>query len=196
VIRDCLSGLLARALLSSACGDLAGLLREVAADLAALGVPVDGVVSDGQHSIRLAIARVWPDVPHQLCHFHYLREAALPIFEADRHARKELKKTVRGVRPIERKVEGRTDEEARVVQGYCAAVRGALTDDGPLEACACTTGWRRSRPAGSSKRGAPASGVEEAAVPARQGSGPDPDAVIRRTFRWAAARILKNTAGR
>jgi hypothetical protein len=136
VIRDCLSGLvlLARALLSSACGDLAGLLRAVAADLAALGVPVDG--SDGQPSIRLAIARVWPDVPHQLCHFHYLREAALPVYEADRHAKKELKKTVRGVRPIERTVEDRTDEEARVVQGYCAAIRGALTDDGrpPLEA--------------------------------------------------------------
>ena len=132
VIRDCLSGLvlLARALLSSACGDLAGLLREVAADLAALGVPVAGVVSDGQHSIRLAIATVWPDVPHQLCHFHYLREAALPIFEADRHAKKEVKKTVRGVRPIERKVEGWSDEEAQIVQGYCAAVRSALTDDG------------------------------------------------------------------
>src|SRR3954447_19128275 len=51
VIRDCLSGLVlwARALLSSACNELAGLLREVAADLAALGVPVNGVVSDGQH---------------------------------------------------------------------------------------------------------------------------------------------------
>jgi len=138
VIRDVLSGLvlLARALLLSARDDLAGLLREVAADLATLGVPVAGVVSDGQRSIRLAIAKVWPDVPHQLCHFHYLREAALPIFEADRHAKKELKKAVRGVRPIERKVEGRTDEEARIVQGYCAAVRSALTDDGraPLEA--------------------------------------------------------------
>jgi len=136
VIRDCLSGLvlLARALLSSACNELAGLLREVAADLAAFGVPVDGVVSDGQPSIRLAISKVWPDVPHQLCHFHYLREAALPIFEADRHAKKELKKTVRGVRPIERRIEGRTDAEAQIVQGYCAAVRSALTDDGPLEA--------------------------------------------------------------
>jgi hypothetical protein len=92
--------------------------------------------------------------------FHYLREATLPVYEA--RAKKELKKTVRGVRPIERKVEDRTDEEARVVQGYCAAIRGALTDDGPLEACGCMTGWRRSRPAGSSKRGAPASGVEEA----------------------------------
>src|SRR5687768_12140171 len=128
--------LLARALLSSACDDLAGLLREVAADLAALGVPVDGAVSDGQHSIRLAIAKVWPDAPQQLCHFHYLREAALPIYEADRHAKKELKKTVRGVRPIERRIEGRTDEAAQIVQGYCAAVRSALTDDGrpPLEA--------------------------------------------------------------
>jgi len=136
VIRECLSGLvlLARALLSSACPDLAGLLREVAAELAAIGVPVVGVVSDGQHSIRLAVGKVWPDVPHQLCHFHYLREAALPIFEADRHATKELKKMVRGVRPIERKVEGRSDAEAQIVQGYCAAVRSALTDDGPLEA--------------------------------------------------------------
>jgi hypothetical protein len=35
---------------------------------------------------------VFPDVPHQLCHFHYLREAAKPIYEADRHAKKELKK--------------------------------------------------------------------------------------------------------
>ena len=158
MIRECLSGLvlLARALLSSACDELAGLLREVAADLAALGVPVNGVVSDGRHSIRLAIARVWPDVPHQLCHFHYLREAALPIFEADRHAKKEVKKTVRGVRPIERRIEGRTDAEAQIVQGYCAAVRSALTDDGrpPLEACGCTIAWRRSRPVltGSSKR--------------------------------------------
>src|SRR3954449_3584991 len=138
VIRECLSGLvlLARALLSSACPDLAGLLREVAAELAALGVPVVGVVSDGQHSIRLAVGKVWPDVPHQLCHFHYLREAALPIFEADRHAKKELKKTVHGVRPIERRIEGRTDAAAQIVQGYCAAVRSALTDDGrpPLEA--------------------------------------------------------------
>ena len=43
---------------------------------------------------------------------------------------------MRGVRPIERTVEGRSDEAARIVQGYCAAVRSALTDDGrpPLEA--------------------------------------------------------------
>ena len=74
--------------------------------------------------------RVLPAAAHQLCQFHYLREAAKPIFEADRHAKKELKKKVRGVRPIERKVEGRDDPEAKGVRGYCAAVRSALTDDG------------------------------------------------------------------
>ena len=43
---------------------------------------------------------------------------------------------MRGIRPLERTVEGREDEEAHIVQGYCAAVRSALTDDGrpPLEA--------------------------------------------------------------
>ena len=77
-----------------------------------------------------------PGIPHQLCHFHYLREAAKPIAAADLHAKKELKKQVRGVRPIERALENRTDEEAEAIRGYCLAVRSALTDDGqpPLDA--------------------------------------------------------------
>lgn len=50
-----------------------------------------------------------------------LGEAATPISEADRHAKKELKKQVRGVRPIERALEGRMDEEAEAVRGYCLA---------------------------------------------------------------------------
>ena len=41
---------------------------------------------------------------------------------------------MRGIRPLERAVEG--GEEAEIVQGYCAAVRSALSDDGrsPVEA--------------------------------------------------------------
>jgi transposase-like protein len=135
VVRDCLSGevLLARSLLSSRQKDLAALLAEVRD---AIGVPVVAVVSDGQHSIRKAVAQALPGVPHQLCHFHYLREAALPVFEADRNAKKELKKRVRKVRPIERAAEGRDGPEAEAVRGYCSAVRSALTDDGrpPLDA--------------------------------------------------------------
>src|SRR5262245_62105027 len=136
VLRECLSGsvLLAQSLLSSTQDDLAGLLRQ-ATDL--FDVPVLAVVSDGQHSIRNAVAQALPGVSHQLCQFHYLREAGTPIYELDRHAKKELKKTVRGIRAIERQVEeAKGDPLAEVVQGYCAAVRSALTDDGrpPLDA--------------------------------------------------------------
>ncbi len=135
VLRDCLSGevLLARSLLGAAESELVPLLEEVRR---ALPVPILGVVSDGQHSIRNAVASALPGVPHQLCQFHYLREAAKPVYEADRHAKKELKKHVRGVRPIERALEARDDPEAEAVRGYCLAVRSALTDDGrpPLSA--------------------------------------------------------------
>lgn len=135
VIRDCLSGevLLARPLLSSAQDDLAALLEEVKA---ALPVPVEALVSDGQQSLRKAIAKAFPGTPHGLCHFHYLREAARPIYEADRHAKKELKKQVRSVRQLERQAEQREDATGQVIHDYCQAVRSALTDDGrpPLEA--------------------------------------------------------------
>jgi hypothetical protein len=135
VFRDVLSGevLLARSLLSSTQDDLAKLIGEVEE---ALEVPIVGVVSDGQDSIRKAVKKALDQVPHQLCHFHYLREAAKTVYEADRHAKVQLKKPVRGIRPIERTVEGRQDPEAEVIRGYCAAVRSALTDDGrpPLDA--------------------------------------------------------------
>lgn len=135
VLRDCLSGeiLLARSLLGATEADLTPLITEVRD---ALPVPIRGVISDGQHAIRRAVASVLPGVPHQLCQFHYLREAARPIYEADRHAKTQLKKHVRGVRPIERALESRQDEAADIVRGYCLAVRSALTDDGRAPLCA------------------------------------------------------------
>jgi hypothetical protein len=138
VVRDCSSGevLVARSLLGATEHDLAPLLQEAASICRKLDLPIAGVITDGQRSIRKAVARALPGVPHQLCHFHYLREAATPIADANRHAKKELKKQVRGVRPLERGLEERTDEEAEAVRGYCLAVRSALTDDGqpPLNA--------------------------------------------------------------
>jgi hypothetical protein len=138
VLRDCCSGevLLARSLLGATENDLVPLLQEVATLCKSLDIPIAGVVSDGQQSIRNAVARALPSIPHQLCHFHYFREAAKLMADADRHAKKELKKHVRGVRPIERALEERTDEEAEAVRGYGLAVRSALTDDGqpPLDA--------------------------------------------------------------
>jgi hypothetical protein len=134
VLRDVLSGtvLLARSLLGAREADLVPLVEEVAG---ALPVPIVGGISDGQRAIRNAVRTALPGVPHQLCQFHYLREAAKPPVEADRHAKKGLKKQVRGVRPIERALEARRDPGAEAVRGYALAVRSALTDAGhpPLD---------------------------------------------------------------
>jgi len=72
VVRDSVSGeiLLARPLLSEREVDLVTLLGEVRE---AFSVPIRGIISDGQKSIRNAVATAFPGIPHQLCHFHYLR---------------------------------------------------------------------------------------------------------------------------
>jgi len=137
VVRDCLSEeiLLARPLLSSTQADLTALLTEVKDLLKELVVPVKGVISDGEETIGKAVAFVFPHVPHQLCQFHYLKDATKPLYDADRHAKTELKKHLRGVRPIERALEEQSTPENEAIRGYCLAVRAALTDDGrsPLQ---------------------------------------------------------------
>jgi hypothetical protein len=165
-LRDCLSGevLLARSLLSATQDDLADLLWKVKQ---ALGVPIVGVISDGQPSIRCAVKTALPEVPHQLGHFHYLQAAAKPVYEANRHAKKALRKRVRGVRSIARQLEQRTDPEAEVMRGYCSAVRRALTDDGRppwlLRGSSCTIdsvrfpkAWSASQKGGFAKAARPA----------------------------------------
>jgi hypothetical protein len=207
ILRDCLSGeiLLAKSLLSSTAKDLAGLITQVRR---ALPVPITGVVTDGQGSIRKAVAKALPGVPHQLCHFHYLREAAQPIYEADRHAKKELKQRVRGIRPIERQAEkgaegGQDDEEAEVVRGYCAAVRAALTDDGlpPLTASGLKLHDRLSRITASLDHVAAVAGSLPGGLKRLQQllrRGLEETATlwpaVREAYKWVkrVARILKN----
>jgi hypothetical protein len=206
VLRDCLSGeiLLAKSPLSGTIADLANLLAEVRD---ALPVPITGVVSDGQGPIRKAVARTLPGVPHQLCHFHYLREAARPMCEADRHARKELKKRTRGVRPIERAAQGQADVEGEVVRGYCAAVRSALTDDGrpPLVAFGLRLHDRlEAIAAGLDRVEAGRGALPKGLVRLRQllRRGLEETAAlwpgVRRVYRWVrrVARLLENEKGK
>jgi hypothetical protein len=61
----------------------------------AWGLPVKGIISDAQESIRLVVAQVWPDQPHQNCQFHCLKEAGRPTAEADRALKTRLKKKLR-----------------------------------------------------------------------------------------------------
>src|SRR4051794_28843464 len=202
VLRDCLSGeiLLAKSLLSSTATDLAGLITEVQT---VLPVPITGVVSDGQGPIRKAVKETLKGVPHQLCHFHYLREAAKPISEADRHAKKELKERVRGIRPIEREAEKERSEEAEVVRDYCAAVRAALTDDGrpPLAASGLKLQERLTEVAASLDRvttqaGHPPRGLERLRRLLRRGLEQTASLwpPVQATYRWVkrVARFLEN----
>jgi len=90
VIRECQSGelLLARTLLSARHQDLAELLKQVKQ---VLQLPIAGVISDGQQSIRQAVKTALPEVAHALCHFHYLREAAKEFTRQTVTLKKELK---------------------------------------------------------------------------------------------------------
>ncbi len=112
------------------------MLTEVKEQLKQLEVAVKGVISDGQETIGSAVAFVFPKAPHQLCQFHYLKDAVDALYEADRQDIPQLKTHVRGVRPLERALEERSDPEAEAIRGYCLAVRSSLTDDGrpPLQA--------------------------------------------------------------
>lgn len=110
------------------------LLREVKE---AIGVPIAGVISDGQQSIRKAALGGIAWSGSWLMSFPLFTVSFKPIYAADRHAKKELKKQVRGVRAIERSVAISGDDPvSKTAKSYCLAVRSALTDDGrpPLEA--------------------------------------------------------------
>jgi len=148
----------AEALLSSATAEVQQLLAQARSWAAELGKPVRLWISDKQDAFVRGIAAEFPGVPHRYCANHFLRDVAKPILEADSHAKVHMRRTVRGLRAIEREVltEQRTPAlpaplappceatpsdavqadaaSQEVVLDYCAAVRGILNDDqgGPL----------------------------------------------------------------
>ena len=67
-------------------------IEKLIAQVKQLGVPIVGVISDKQESICLAIERQLSGVPHQLCHYHFLKDLAQPVCEADRTRSEGVKK--------------------------------------------------------------------------------------------------------
>lgn len=133
ILRDVCSGrvFVAKTLLSSATSEIELLIDEVLS----LGLPIVGVMSDKQESICLAVQQKLPTVPQQMCQYHYLKDVAQPVCEADRHVKKELKKKVRGIRDIERQAAQSPSNEAQLAADYRLAIRTVMRDDGksPLE---------------------------------------------------------------
>lgn len=116
-------------------------IKRLLAPVLALGLPILGAVSDAQESLCQAIAALWPDIPHQLCQFHYLREASRPIDELDRGLRKQIRKqiqqSVRATRDqLERQAAARAEtepeeaEQLAVLSDDALSVQTALNLDG------------------------------------------------------------------
>jgi len=148
----------AEALLSSAMVEVQQLLAQARSWVEWLGKPVRLWISDKQDAFVRGIAAEFPDVAHRYCANHFLRDVAKPVLDADSRAKVKMRRTVRGLRTIEREVladrrpseppplaeapqETPPSEESQAKEGaqavvldYCAAVRGILNDDqgGPL----------------------------------------------------------------
>lgn len=69
-----------------------GSLLQPVADL---GFPLLATVSDKQGCVRKALTEVWPAVPHQWCHSHYLGNATQPIYDRDSALKTELRQHIR-----------------------------------------------------------------------------------------------------
>ena len=130
VIREVLSGtiLAAHNLKSSASQELIGIIQPILD----WGYPIQGFISDGQQSIRLAIEQIAPDIPYQYCQFHYFKDIAKPLVEKDRKLKTNIKKKLRGIREVERKIENSPSKniEEEVASDYIAAIRSVLLEDG------------------------------------------------------------------
>ncbi|MCK4451725.1 MAG: hypothetical protein KAX26_14160 [Anaerolineae bacterium] len=98
-----------------------------------MGLPWHGVVSDAQESIRTAVGKELPGVPHQACQSHCLRKAGDLTFQADRNTKKCLKATFRQrLRRVERRIERlpETDPYKPVLTDYADAMRSTLLEGG------------------------------------------------------------------
>jgi hypothetical protein len=129
VIREVLTRtvLAAKCLQNSSSENIEEFLKQVARP----GIKIIGVVSDGQSSLKLGISKAFPGVPHQLCHYHFLRNIAFQFVGKDRKMKKEIKKKVRGISAIEKRVPTELEgEECDVVLGYLQAVRALLVVKG------------------------------------------------------------------
>lgn len=119
-------------------------LKQILAPVVALNVPILGVISDAQPTELQAVAELWPDVPHQICQFHALREAGRLIYNADHRVKTDMRISMqqktheyrhnlhKRLREAEEKKEENEQaiKQLHILEEYAAMVEGALNIDG------------------------------------------------------------------
>lgn len=140
LVRDVLTGRVLAAE-NVRCSDVP-TLRALLQPIQALDLPVLAAISDAQASIRQAVSALWPQIPHQVCQFHYLREASRPLYEANRTLRKEIRKAIQQpVRTLRTQLGQRiakldsadqatTVAQLQILDDYALAVQTAINLDG------------------------------------------------------------------
>ncbi len=115
-------------------------LKQLLAPVVALEVPVIGVISDAQPTELQAVAEVWPNIPHQICQFHALREAGRLIYNADHRVKTDMRIRMQerthtyrhDLHKRLREAEERKEEQEQainqlqILEEYAATVEGAL----------------------------------------------------------------------
>jgi len=89
-----------------------------------------------------ALQELWPDVPHQVCQFHVLREASRPAYEEDRKINTAMRKSIQPkVNSVRKQIKihmqkgQKTAEEIEqldILGDYALGIQAALNMDGTL----------------------------------------------------------------
>jgi len=95
LVRDALTGRVLAA--ENVTSSETAVMKALLAPVVALGVKVLGTITDAQESELLAVEELWPDVPHQVCQFHALRDASKMAFEADKAVKTAMRKRLHGI---------------------------------------------------------------------------------------------------
>lgn len=135
IFRDNLSGCrLHSAVLFSA--DAESIAQELE-KVKSLGLPVQAVISDDESATVTAVAAVFPDIPHGLCHIHFLKAAQRPVYQADQKLARELKRPMRAMTKVEKllrhhpeTVEDLSNNQQQALRRYLDAMRAVLLTKG------------------------------------------------------------------
>ena len=138
LIRDVLTGRLLHA--ENVTESTKERLKQLLAPVVALELPVNGVISDAQPTELQAVAELWPNIPHQICQFHALREAGRLIYNADHRVKTDMRISMqekthayrhnlhKRLREAEERKEEQEQEinQLQILEEYAATVEGAL----------------------------------------------------------------------
>jgi len=122
--------------------DLVPLLERVRG----MDVPVIGIVTDKEKGLVPAVKRVFPEVPYQFCHTHFLKNCAKPLQEDLTALQASVRRRAEAVRDIVKGVEGRSEADAEVAPAGDAKPddmsAGPTTDAGDSVSDAAMVGER------------------------------------------------------